>query len=295
MDNVFPRIPFTTGDALAWGISRHRLDEAVGNREVHRLLTGVYLPDDVDQTPEIRAQAACLVISQHAVVCDELAAWIHGVDAYRYSVGDLGAPVTTYVLRGHSPTNRPQVEGGSRDLLPEDWILVGGVRVTTPARTALDLGCKLSRRRALAAMDALMRATGFTTAEAKVLLRRYRGRRGVVQLRELLPLVDPRAESARESWTRLAIIDHGLPAPHPQWWIKVRGVPTYRLDLAYPHARVVVEYNGEDFHSEEGDAERLEWLENHGWTVVIVTKENFDDGPVPTWLRELADALRAAR
>jgi hypothetical protein len=26
----------------------------------------------------------------------------------------------------------------------------------------------------------------------------------------------------------------------------------------------------------------------------VVTKENFDDGPVPSWLRELAEALRAA-
>ena len=294
----FPRCPFTAREATALGISRHRLDEAIRNKEVRRLLTGVFLPADVDETPEIRARAACLVISSYAVVCDELAAWIHGVDSFRYSVGDLGVPITTYVLRGHSPTNRPEVKGGTRDLLPEDWMLLGGVPVTTPVRTALDLGCKLSRRRALAAMDALMRATGFTKVEAKALLRRYRRRRGVVQLRGLLPLVDPRAESARESWMRLAIHDHGLPTPQPQWWIKVAGMPTYRLDLAYPFARIAVEYNGEAFHSgdeaESSDAERLEWLTQHGWTVIVVTKENFDDGPVPSWLRELTDALRAA-
>jgi hypothetical protein len=294
----FPRRPFTAREATAFGISRHRLDEAIRNREVRRVLAGVFLPADIDQTPEIRARAACLVISPYAVVCDELAAWIHGVDSFHYSVGDLGVPITTYVLRGHSPTNRPEVKGGTRDLLPEDWMLIGGVRVTTPVRTALDLGCKLSRRRALAAMDALMRASGFTSAQARTLLRRYRRRRGVVQLRALLPLVDPRAESARESWLRLAIIDHGLPTPQPQWWIEVAGVPTYRLDLAYPFARVAVEYDGEEFHSgaaaESSDAERRDWLSRHGWRVIVVTKENFDDGPVPSWLRELAEALRAA-
>lgn len=298
MDVELPKRPFTTREAPALGLSRHGLEEAVRNREVRRLLTGVFLAADVQETPEIRAQAACLVISPHAVVCDELAAWIHGVDAFRYSVGDLGVPITTYVLRGHSPTNRPQVKGGSRDLLPEDWTIIGGVRVTTPLRTALDLGCKLSRRRALAAMDALMRESGFTTAEAKRLLRRYRRRRGVIQLRELLPLVDPRAESARESWMRLAIVDAGLPVPQPQWWIEAGGRPRYRLDLAYPFVRIAVEYNGEEFHTgeeaEEDDEERLEWLTRHGWKVIVVTKENFDDGPVPSWLRELADALRAA-
>jgi hypothetical protein len=294
----FPRRPFTAREAAALGISRHRLDEAIRNREVRRVLAGVFLPADIDQTPEIRARAACLVISPYAVVCDELAAWIHGVDSFHYSVGDLGVPITTYVLRGHSPTNRPEVKGGTRDLLPEDWMLIGGVRVTTPVRTALDLGCKLSRRRALAATDALMRASGFTSAQARTLLPRYRRRRGVVQLRALLPLVDPRAESARESWLRLAIIDHGLPTPQSQWWIDVAGVPTYRLDLAYPFARVAVEYDGEEFHSgeaaESSDAERRDWLSRHGWRVIVVTKENFDDGPVPSWLRELAEALRAA-
>ncbi len=294
----FPRRPVTAREATAFGISRHRLDEAIRNREVRRVLAGVFLPADIDQTPEIRARAACLVISPYAVVCDELAAWIHGVDSFHYSVGDLGVPITTYVLRGHSPTNRPEVKGGTRDLLPEDWMLIGGVRVTTPVRTALDLGCKLSRRRALAAMDALMRASGFTSAQARTLLPRYRRRRGVVQLRALLPLADPRAESARESWLRLAIIDHGLPTPQSQWWIDVAGVPTYRLDLAYPFARVAVEYDGEEFHSgeaaESSDAERRDWLSRHGWRVIVVTKENFDDGPVPSWLRELAEALRAA-
>jgi hypothetical protein len=298
MHSEFPKRPFTARDASTLGISRHRLSEAVRNQEVRRVLTGAFIRTDVPETPEIRARAACLVISPHAVVCDELAAWIHGVDAFRYSVGDLGVPITTYVLRGHSPTNRPQVKGGSRDLRPEDWTVIGGVRVTTPLRTALDLGCKLSRRRALAAMDALMREAGYTTAQAKLLLRRYRRRRGVVQLRELLPLVDPRAESARESWVRLVIIDSGLPVPRPQWWIEVGGVPTYRLDLAYPFARIAVEYNGEEFHTgdeaESSDEERLEWLTRHGWTVIVVTKENFEDGPVPSWLRELADALRAA-
>jgi hypothetical protein len=298
MDIQLPERPFTAREASALGLSRHRLAEAVRNREVRRLLTGVFLPADVEETPEIRAQAACLVISAHAVVCDELAAWIHGVDAFRYSVGDLGVPITTYVLRGHSPTNRPQVKGGSRDLVPADWTVIGGVRVTTPLRTALDLGCKLSRRRALAAMDALMRESGFTATEAKRLLLRYRRRRGVVQLRELLPLVDPRAESARESWMRLAIIDAGLPVPRPQWWVEIGGRPTYRLDLAYPFVRIAVEYNGEEFHTseeaEESDAARLEWLTRHGWKVIVVTKENFDDGPVPSWLRELAEALRDA-
>jgi hypothetical protein len=58
-------------------------------------------------------------------------------------------------------------------------------------------------------------------------------RRGVLQLRELVPLVDRRMESRREAWTPLAIHDAGLPLPEPQVWSEVDGVPTYRLDIAY--------------------------------------------------------------
>ena len=56
----------------------------------------------------------------------------------------------------------------------------------------------------------------------------------MIQLRELIARVDTRAESARESWTRLAIHDAGLPRPTPQYWVLIDGHPTYRLDLAYP-------------------------------------------------------------
>jgi Protein of unknown function (DUF559) len=206
-------------------------------------------------------------------------------------------PLETYVLRGHDPTDRHNCHGGSRDLLPEDWQMIGGVRVTTPLRTALDLACKLPRRQATAALDAFAREHHVTVADLRRLLVRYFRRRGVVQARELVPLTDGRIESSRESWVKLAIHDHALPQPEPQWWVLVDGVPTYRLDFAYPHARVVVEYDGEEFHStleqKAADEARRDWLRRHGWRVVVVTKDNIDDGPTPSWIVELREYLKA--
>ena len=62
-------------------------------------------------------------------------------------------------------------------------------------------------------------------------------------------LVDGRSESSGESWTRLEINDHHLPEPTPQFWVVIDGVPTYRLDLAYPRARIAIEYDGVQHHS----------------------------------------------
>jgi hypothetical protein len=182
--------------------------------------------------------------------------------------------------------------------MADDHFEVHGVRVTTPIRTALDLAGKLPARHALAAMDALARAYGFGPTELRRLLPRYFRRRGVVQARQLVPLVDGRAESMPESWTRYEIVVRGLPAPVPQHWVLVEGVPTYRLDLAYPRARVAVEYDGEEFHSSpearERDRMRRQWLRDHGWTVIVLTKESFAAEAVDLWIAELGSALRAA-
>lgn len=258
-------------------------------------MRGVFVSADTPDSPLLRARAAKLVISEHAVVCDRTAAWLLGCDVFRYAELDRIPPLESYVLRGHDPTDRPECNGGTRDLWPCDWFEMEGLRVTTPARTATDLGCKLSRREALAAMDALMRGYGFTVQDLVRLLPRYFRRRGVIQLRQLVRLVDGRAESSGESWTRLEIADHGLPLPEPQHWVSVNGVPTYRLDLAYPHARIAIEYDGEEFHSSpearERDRARRLWLRAHGWTVIVVTKESFTDEAIRAWIGELRVAL----
>ena len=143
--------------------------------------------------------------------------------------------------------------GGSRDLLECDVMEVGGVRVTTPARTAVDLACKLSARDGLAALDAFMREFGITRRDLRRLLVRYFRRRGVRQARPLVAMADARSESSGESWTRYEILTHGLPAPEPQHWIEIDGVPTFRLDLAYARHRIAVEYDGQEFHSRDAD------------------------------------------
>lgn len=288
--------PVTTATVLAAGGTRRQLDEAVRNRDMRRLLRGVYVHASVEDGVRLRVRAVGQVVAPHAVVCDRTAAWVHGCEVFEYHELDVPPPIESYVLRGRDPTDRPECAGGTRDLKPEDWCEIDGVRVTVPLRTAMDLGCKLSPRAALAAMDALMRAHGFTREQMRAMLRRYRRRRGVVQLRQLVPLVDPAAESGPEAWMRFEVVRAGLPAPTLQFWVLVDGVPTYRLDLSWPHARVAVEYDGEEWHTSpearERDRRRRKWLRDHGWTIVVLTKEDFRPGAVDAWILELRQALR---
>jgi len=57
----------------------------------------------------------------------------------------------------------------------------------------------------------------YVRADMLAALPRYGRRRGVAQLRELVPLADPRSESPRESWLRIEIHDAGLPIPNLQY------------------------------------------------------------------------------
>lgn len=295
MDDVFPDEPFTADLARSLGITKARLDAALLEGELVRPLRGVYLRAGTELTVPVRARAARLVLNPTSVLVDRMAAWLWGVDCFRYAELDGTPALETCVLRGHQASERDGVDGVTRDLLPEDWVEVAGVRVTTPLRTAADLGCRLWAPHALGAMDALMRAHGFTQQDLQRLLRRYRRRRGVVQLRTLVALVDPRAESQPESWTRWFIVDDGLPCPEPQVWVVVEG-EWVRLDLAHPRARILVEYDGEEFHTSpedrEHDEKRRDALRRAGWVVIVVDRGGLTATGRHGWLRELREALR---
>ena len=88
----------------------------------------------------------------------------------------------------------------------------------------------------------------------------------------MLPLVDPRAESAMESEARLAMFAHGLPAPELQYLIRSRRGECWRVDFAWPRARVAVEYDSIEWHAGRAemirDRMRFAGVQDAGWIVV---------------------------
>lgn len=294
-----PDVPFTAEQAKDLGITRCTLRRMVREGVVRRVVRGVYVASVLEDSVELRSRALALVLNPRQVVCDRTAAWLHGIDLFTSGDLDVLPEIETCARRGNGPCRRKEVDGHTRDLSDDDIVLIGGVQVTTPLRTALDLACILERKDALAALDAFRRSDGLTLPELVEGSRRFARRRGVVQQRELIPLSDPLAESRRESWTRLAIHDQGLPAPELQVWIVVDGVPTYRVDLAYRHRRIAIEYDGWGAHEStperrEATAARRRWLEQHGWTVIVVRLGDFTGTSLDRWLVELAEALASS-
>ncbi|WP_238998453.1 DUF559 domain-containing protein [Nocardioides limicola] len=293
-----PDHPFSHSEAVAFGCTPHQLESWVRSGLLRRPFRGIYVPSSVAWTEVTRAQALARATPADHVLIDRSAAAMLGVDTF--PIGELArSPRLEYAAppEGH-PSDRPGVDGRTRDLLPRDITECGGVRVTTPLRTALDLGCNLRRREAFAAMNALASTYGLSRDDLIRELPRFKGRRGVRQLRELIPLLQPLVESPRESWTLLALIDAGLPAPEPQVWIHIDGEPVYRLDFAYQQARVCVEYDGEEAHSSPEqrahDERRRAWLRRNGWIVIVVRAGDFTGAALDTWIAEVRAALATA-
>lgn len=289
--------PFTAAHALEVGVSRSRLGTLQRRGLVRPVLRGVFAAAQVVDSIEMRAEALSLVVPSSAIVVDRTAAWLHMVDVLPHSAVHEMPPVEVFSRSG-SRLRRPSVASGERRMRDEDVCVVGGVLVTTKLRTAFDLGRRLNRFHALAALDALLR-NGVSQEELLAGIERFRGERGVVQLRHLAPLADPRAESPPESVLRLHWWEaSGMPPPEPQVWVHDDGVPRYRVDVGNDDLRYGAEYNGKAFHEDEiADGARLEWLSEQGdWLIDgFVDADIYPRGDPTTRLQHGAHLARQRR
>ncbi|WP_154402799.1 hypothetical protein [Nocardioides speluncae] len=281
-------VPFTPQQAATEGVPRGVLRVLYERGLVRRLLQGVYGVAQLPDTIGTRCAALRLVVPDSAIVTDRTAAWLHGVDIQYRSAPYVPPPISVFSASG-SRLRRPGVASGIRGLRSRDVTRIDGLRVTTPLRTACDLGRLLWRFDALAALDGFLRL-GVDHDELLAEVERYKGYRGVRQLRAFAPLADGRAESPPESALRLHWYDAGLPRPEPQVWVyDDDGVAVFRVDLALEEVLFGAEFDGKEFHSSDEDrdydADRRAWMTEHRkWTFEIFEAEDIygrlaDPGP----------------
>jgi very-short-patch-repair endonuclease len=125
----------------------------------------------------------------------------------------------------------------------------------------------------------------------------HAGRRGIVTVRELIPMARPEAESPMESEARLVMLDGGLPEPQLQYEIVDRDARLWRVDFAWPDRRVAVEYDGFDWHSSpealRKDRQKRAALEEIGWRVISIVSDDVRCQP-DVMVRRIDAQLRRA-
>ncbi|RJK96790.1 type IV toxin-antitoxin system AbiEi family antitoxin [Vallicoccus soli] len=269
--------PFTTTQARRAGLSPDRLDELVLRGEAVRVLRGVLLDARVPVDLAVRASALALVAPPDTVVAGTTAAWLLGVPALLPGADRLPPVLEVVRPAGRSALRRSGVVARVAVLGDDEVVDLGGVPVTAPTRTALDLARGLDRSDGLAYLDAML---GARLVEREALEQGLEGLAGfpwVDQARELVALADPRAESPGESWMRLRWHDAGLPPLELQVEVQVGDAVVARLDTALRERGFALEYDGERWHGPEReahDAHRRDRLRRvHGWTVLAVGKE----------------------
>lgn len=232
----------------------------------------VYVARGDDSTIRERAFAAWLWSRRTAVIAGLTAAALHHA---RY-IEDAN-PIELF-----SPSRRPPtgIITHKGELADSEVVRRGGLMVTTPERTAFDLGRRDPLGEAVARLDALGNATGFKAADvARMAREQHRGARGMRRLVEALDLYDPGAESPRETWLRLLVMSNGYPRPTTQ--IPVLSADSrrrYYLDMGWPEIKLAVEYDGDHHRSDPAqfarDILRSEDLDELNWRRVRVTKRH---------------------
>ncbi len=274
--------PFVGSEALASGnVSRHQL-----RTRYRAVLPNVYLSKDAQVSLELRIAAAWLWSGRAATIVGAAASALHGAK---------WIPDDVPVELNHSNTRPPRGVLTRRDVLLEgETQVMAGRAVTTPERTAFDIGRRGAVHSAVVRLDALARATGFKVDDVLRIAKCHPHSPGLRRLETALELVDPGAESPRESYLRLLLIDAGLPRPQTQIPVLgADGMPVAHLDLGWEDHMVAVEYDGDHHRTDRRqyvkDIRRQEMLERMGWIVVRVIAE---DRPAAI-LRRVRAALAA--
>jgi hypothetical protein len=250
--------PFTAATAAAYGVTPRQLR---GQRCV-QLLYGVYLGAGVDVTVPLLAEAVSLVLPDGAVVSGAEAALLLGADLR--SRGDMTIAVT--VLR-EARLRRRGLQVTEALLEDGDVTEVMGVPVTSPVRTAFDLGRNRNLIESVVGIDAMLNRGGCNVDELAAYIAARPGWPGIRWARAGFANCEPRAESPMESRQRMRLVLAGLPRPEAQVeLVDSRGHQVARLDHGYRRWKVAPEYDdGVHASSWRHDNERQERIRELGW------------------------------
>lgn len=255
-------MPFLGSEARAAGIvNRYQL-----RTRYQQIYRDVYVPRDAELTAVDKAEAAWLWSRRRGVAAGLSASALHGS---RW-IGD------------HEPAelNQASMHGQAgivlhSDGLTEDEVCpIRGIRATTPARTAFDLGRRNGRTLAVVRVDALLQATQLKLAEVQALIDTHGGVRGIVQLREVIDLADYGAESPQETRLRLLFTRNGMRPTQTQIEVFNGRYLVGRIDMGWPEWKVGVQYDGvqhwTDPNQRTRDIDQDVEYRDLGWRIVRV-------------------------
>ncbi|MBO0595368.1 hypothetical protein I2485_11075 [Nesterenkonia sp. E16_7] len=282
---------FTAAEALRGGVPRERLRR----KDIVALGAGVYA---VRVFVARRTPRETLQLKAAALLRERPDAWLsHSSAAQIHGLWLPNRLLTDHRLHlSHAPepglwTRRQGVCGHRVSAGAQNVTTRGGVRVSSPGRTWLDLASLCSVRELIILGDQLVRLPyqrfesrrepHTTPEELAALVDRSRGVPGRRRCLAALTWVRVGADSIQETLLRLALIRAGLPEPE----LQVPAQPGHRwsprADLGYPVRKIAIQYEGDTHFTpqqQRADQRRDNIFLAEGWKVLRFNSEDSREG-----------------
>lgn len=274
--------PFRLDELPAHGISRRIVD---GHR-YRRLFRGVYAAADLPQTHDLRVRAAGLLAPTGAVASHHTAARLRDLPVPEDELVHLSSPGAGRGSRVRGLVVHRIGQGSP--------VRIRGLPVTSALQTFQDLGSQLGLVDLVILADAMVR-WGYADLTDLTATARTTTGRGTRNLCRAASLCRPRVDSPMETRSRLLVVVAGLPCPVTGYEIiGPDGGWLATVDLAYPKAKIAIEYDG-DLHRTSrrkwrSDVATRELVRRAGWEIIILTADDIDRRPAYT-LARIHDSL----
>ncbi|MFD4469918.1 hypothetical protein ACFWPA_16685 [Rhodococcus sp. NPDC058505] len=252
-----------------------------------------YLELGAEARHRLVAEAVLDVASPEAVLSHQSAAVVHGFDLWSTPLARVH--LTRNRSSGGSLSRRRRVH--SVPLPDSDITTVDGLRVTTPARTVVDLAATLGFEQALVAADHALHVGAVDQAALEAAL--TPARKHPHRIRRVLRMADGRSESVGETRSRALLVREQLPLPDLQPELHShKGVLLGRVDFLFNG--VVGEFDGLSKYGRlvpdgtlpedvlVAEKKREDAIRDAGWQVVRWTWEELTTPEV------IADRIRRA-
>jgi very-short-patch-repair endonuclease len=273
---------FTMEDAVRVGLSKRQVDRRVG-RTWLLAFDGVYRIAGAPHAWRSDLLAAVFAAGPGAAISHRSAAALYELPGGRPDLIELSC------IRWRRSIRPGLVVHESRRLDARDIQEVDGIAVTRPERVILDIAFLFPHANYLDLVIQSARRKRLVTYEStnEMFCRHARrGLKGVSALREALERWDPNSrptESEMETAFVRVLRENGLPEPVVQHDVHdANGRFVARADAAYPSARIVIEYDSKQEHSDEfqiaRDARRRNAIQACGFAVLSARHADIQSG-----------------
>jgi hypothetical protein len=237
---------FTRPGMIGWtGVRPERDPEAVHARR-NVWLPREAVPEGTTSRYALRVRAAHLTLTGDHVFSHESALVLLALPSLR------PWPTTVHLICERRSGGRSQLDVvrhcvGLEDVQP---VVVDGMLVTSPGRTAFDIALTRPFPDAVVVADAAFRLYPGARGEFAALVDSYGRRRGFQKAIDVLLFADERSGSVGESWSRVEMHRLGFAKPDLQVVVTTGRLEEY-ADFGWPAVRTLGEFDGEVKYRDE--------------------------------------------